>query len=371
MAVQPLSTTKPAPSSDNNLLSDDTSAGGAADLIRICPAELGALWGRLGEEWLTLKHMRSASVHTLRAYRLGLGRWLRFLATCQQADGRPVAVWDATGAQVRAWQAELRAQGLKESTVNHYLATVSSFYSFALNEPGSGLAANPFHGNVVRGRVTPYAGARPLTVEEYDQLLTWLEAQAGTVAGARSHALLRTYLHTGWRSAELLRMRWGDLRAHRALPGAYIYAWQGKGKKAQDDLLPADCAGAIIHYLQRAGRWQPARAAPIFQPLRTPAMSGLRNGAMVVPGAPLSEKGAIRVLRAALAGAGIEEPWAFRVHDLRHTHAHLLLQAGHNLATVQGRLHHSSLATTGIYARTVFRDDPEDTFSESFRRLRG
>jgi site-specific recombinase XerD len=383
MPDQLLSSPEATPSTHKNTLCVEGEAGAAGALFSFCSVARGegrgaqwAQWERIAADWLTLKHTHSASEHTLHAYALALGRWLRFLATCQHADGRGVAVWEATGAQVRAWQAELRAQGLKETSVNHALACVSSFYTFALHEPGSGLAANPCRENVVRGRVAPYAGARPLTVEEYDQLLTWLESQAHTLAGVRSHALLRTYLHTGWRSTELLRMRWGDVRPHRAQPGAYVFAWQGKGGKQQDDILPADCHAAIVRYLQLDGRW-PATGAQmaVWQAVAAPNMGGLRNG--TAPGGARGEgRGAIsgttarRILRGALAGAGIEEPWAFRVHDLRHTHAHLLLLAGHNLATVQSRLHHSSLATTGIYARTVFRDDPEDVFSESFRRLR-
>ena len=51
------------------------------------------------------------------------------------------------------------------------------------------------------------------------------------------------------------------------------------------------------------------------------------------------------------------------------THAHLLLESNHNLATIQARLHHSSLATTGLYVKAIGREDPVDTFSAQFQQL--
>ncbi len=68
--------------------------------------------------------------------------------------------------------------------------------------------------------------------------------------------------------------------------------------------------------------------------------------------------------------AGVRDAEQRRVHDLRHTHAHLLLESNHNLATIQARLHHSSLATTGLYVKAIGREDPVDTFSAQFQQLR-
>jgi site-specific recombinase XerD len=99
-------------------------------------------------------------------------------------------------------------------------------------------------------------------------------------------------------------------------------------------------------------------------------MDGMRNGAAIVPGRPISERTALRVLRAAAKGAGIRNAERIRVHDLRHTHAHFLLDAGISLPDVQRRLHHKSLATTGLYVKVVHREDPVDNFSSAFRQLR-
>lgn len=399
--------------SDNKLLSDVAEGAGEGGLATWQRAAFGAqlaraavsaesqrrvLWAELAADWLTLKEAKCGSRHTRRNYEAALLRWQGFLATqfVEDVDGavRTVELWEVDHSHVRAWQAGLRAEGLSETTVNHQLSCVSSFYSFVINEKRmvNGVEVdlfvdrlgrarqNPFKtGNLQRGRTAAYERARPLTVAEYDQLLTWLEGRAHTVSGARNYALILTYLHTGWRSAELLRMRWGDVRPSRSQPGTFVFAWSGKGGKAQDDVLPADCYHAIVGYLKKAGRWTPGAPGReegladdefVWLPVREPEMSGLKHGAAVDPTQPISEKSALRVLRAALRGAGIPNPERFRVHDLRHTHAQLLLATGQNLAVVQSRLHHSSLATTGIYAKVLQRGDPIDGHTAGFRQLR-
>lgn len=352
-------------------------------------------WQTLIDDWVEAKAARSKSASTRSNYREALRRWQHYLATQFVGDeGRTVGMWEVDSSHVRGWQAALRERGLREATVNHQLSCVSSFYSYVIAEKRMvqgveidlfvdrlGRArSNPFKtGNIERGRVSSYERARPLTLDEYGRLLDHLEANADSPGGARNLALILTYLHTGWRSAELLRMRWGDIRPSKAMAGQYVFAWRGKGAKAQDDPLPVDCYHAIVGYLKRSGRWTPgapgregglADDAFVWLPVSTPDMTGLRHGPSVDEERPITEKSALRVLRSALRQAGIKNADLFRVHDLRHTHAALLLQSGQNLATIQARLHHSSLATTGIYVKAAHRDDPVDTYSAQFRHLR-
>lgn len=355
------------------------------------------LWLELAAQWLDLKQSKSDSPHTRRNYEAALLRWQRFLTTqyVEDADGavRTVELWEVDHSHVRAWQQALRDE-VGESTVNHQLSCVSSFYSFVINEKRmiNGVEVdlftdrlgrarqNPFKiGNLQRGRTAQYERARPLTVGEYDRLLSYLEAHANTLSGARNYALILTYLHTGWRSAELLRMQWKDVRPSRSQPGTFVFAWRGKGGKAQDDVLPADCYHAIVGYLKKAGRWTPGApgreeglsdAEYVWLPVRDADMSGMKHGAHVDRTRPISEKSALRILRGALRAAGVPDADAFRVHDLRHTHAQLLLTTGQNLAVVQARLHHSSLATTGIYAKVLQRGDPIDGHTAGFQQLR-
>lgn len=354
-------------------------------------------WDRLEEEWLAFKFEKSQSANTVRNYRHALGRWKEFLATQFVEDGdaaRTCELWEATSQHVRGWQGALRLVVRSESTVNLNLSSVSSFYSFVLGEKRmvAGVEIdmmvdrlgrtreNPFKaGNLRRAAVKQYGRARKLQPWQYDALLTHLEANQHTLVGARNHALIRTYLHTGWRASELLRMQWRDLRGSEKQAGTMIFAWTGKGGKREDDLLPQDCISAILHYLNLAGRYIPGHPAGmqpddyIWAPVRQPNMSGLaRDGRepAVDPSRPISEKTALRVMRTAMKAAGIEGWETFRLHDLRHTFARMLLLGGANLADIQAELHHSSLATTDRYVREAQGEDPLDSYSDRLALVR-
>lgn len=355
-------------------------------------------WDRLEEDWLAFKFAKSQSENTVRNYRHALSRWKEFLATqfTEDEDGavRTVELWEATSQHVRLWQGALRGVVRSESTVNLNLSSVSSFYSFVLQEKRmvSGVEIdmmvdrlgrareNPFKtGNLRRGAVKQYGRAKKLQPWQYDALLTHLEENQHTLIGARNHAMIRTYLHTGWRASEVLRMQWKHLRGSEKQAGTMIFEWRGKGGKTEDDLLPEDCAAAIIHYLRLAGRYIPGHTEGmqaedfIFTPVRLPDMSGFeRDGRapVVDPTKPISEKTALRVMRTALKAAGVEGFETFRLHDLRHTFARMLLLGGANLADIQAELHHSSLATTDRYVREAQAEDPEDTYSDRLQLVR-
>jgi integrase len=68
-------------------------------------------------------------------------------------------------------------------------------------------------------------------------------------------------------------------------------------------------------------------------------------------GSPISPRNFIRHFKTALKAAGLPE---IRVHDLRHSHASLLLASGVNPKMVQERLGHASIALTlSTYSHTI------------------
>lgn len=345
-------------------------------------------WAKMALDWLDAKFAKCSSPHTRRNYARALNRWLDWVALQQQGNGLPLQPWLAESRHVREYQAHLRAEGLKDNSINHQMSCNSSFYSFVINEKfmvnGVEMCLfvdaegrprmNPFKaGNIARAKVEEYERANPLSVAEYDRLLTSMESRRHTFTGSRNYALVLCYLHTGWRSEELLRMQWKHIRVSKQVDGERIYQWRGKGGKKKDDILPADCYAAILHYIKASGR-HPDELQPddyVWLPLLTHGLENLTN---VDPaeqaGKHLSGKSALRILRTELRRAGIDKPESYRVHDLRHTHAHLLLEAGEGLNVVQARLNHSSLATTGIYVKKAHKTDPTDTYTQGFKKLR-
>ncbi len=361
-------------------------------------------WDKLRDAWLQAKREKSRSEHTVRNYQRVWHRWADFVAEQRRDDGYPLRLWQVEVRHVREWQRHLReegrldegtlerrGEGLAESTVNHHLSVVSSFYSFVINEKFmisgrelclfvdiTGAArANPFKfGNIARGKTEQYERACPLSPEDLGALVRYLEGKQGTLAGARNYALVLTYLLTGWRNHEVLRMQWKHVRPSRAQKGSFIYAWRGKGGKTAEEPIPQDAWHAIVHYLKMDGRWmagveaadQPLEADEyIFRPVVEHTLGQLANVKETLEsrpaGAPLSEKSALRIVRTALKNAGVREWERYRVHDLRHTFARLLLEDGVSETEIMTLLHHSSLATTGLYTKKVRKklEDPVDT----------
>ena len=326
--------------------------------------------------WLQDKELRKQSQHTIRNSTRAIDSWRAFLATTPISDGRSTrrsGLWDADPSYVRAWQASMRNRNLRPTTINHALACVSAFYEFALARQCAPchLLVNPFRLNVKRETVDAYDGIRTLTLEEYRRFVAYLENRNTTVTGARAHALLRTFLHTGWRAGELLPMRWGQIQSLRTAPNVHRYVWPARSGSLTSDVLPADCRQAILHYLQLANRPLESMEPPdfIWTPIREPHMAGL--GASVDLARPICVKTALRVLRTHLHAAGIAQADQFRLLDLRHTHAFLLVQSGATAAEINARLHHAQRSTTEKYLRRTFASEPTDKHSRGFAALRG
>lgn len=296
---------------------------------------------------------------TQAAYQRALERWVDFLMAEISAAGVNCArelLWSACHSHARAWQVALEQEGLKAATVNHLLASVSSFYEFALERhlAPEGYRQNPFRGALRRASISNYASARVLTLSEYRKLLAWLEEQDEDLLNLRAHALIRTLLHTGWRAGELLAMRAGDLSPARGVAGALTYRFSAQHSRSFEDMLPADCVAAIEAYLACAGRplHSLARNAFIWTPVRAPDLSGL--GVALKPNAPITVRTAQRVVRTQLRAAGISGATEIRLHDLRHTYAFLLLQTGASAETIARRLRHGRVQSTTRYLRAVF-----------------
>jgi site-specific recombinase XerD len=342
---------------------------------QIAAENLRRLWYRLRDAWLDAAEMKSQSKHTRRAYMKASNLWLDFLGD------RGVQPWEATTTDVRAWQVHLANCGVSDSTTNARLSAVSSWYSFIINEvhmvdgversaffdAQGRTRANPFRvGNLRRAKVRQYGRARPLSATALGKLFGYLQGHAETVTGARNLALLLTYFLTASRNREVLQMKWGDIRPSRSQPGAYVFAWRGKGGKAEDTALPGRAYHAIVAYLKLAGRWVPGHEAHIgddefiFPPLVTHGLGNLSSaGHGRKPRGYMSEKNAVRILQTSLKLAGVADWDKYRIHDLRHSFAH---QFQGDLEKLRRILHHESLATTGIYVRSL--QDPVDDYSE-------
>jgi site-specific recombinase XerD len=317
-------------------------------------------WMRLRDEWLAAPKGagRTTSDHTRRAYETATRQWLDNL---QAMPGGPVFPWAATAAHVRVWQRWLKLQRLSDSTINARLAAVSSWYSFILADAPGQLDANPFAASTVRrSRVRPYGRAHPLGPDRLRALFVYTESRRHTLAGARNHALLLTYFLTGCRVSEVVRMRWGDLRPSRSHAGEWVFAWRGKGNKRETSPLPQRAYAAIFHYGRMVGPHMPPEAS-VWRPVSDHGRRNLQAGPRIRE--HISTQNANRILQQSLRRAGVDDWPRYRIHDLRHSFAHLHYQETKDLNSLRRLLHHGSLATTDIYVREMA--DPADDHSEA------
>lgn len=346
-----------------------SAAYGSAD------EQLRTIWVRLRDAWLRSK---KGSEHTRRSYERASSDWMAFISGLR-VNGQPLQLWQVTTEHVRLWQEQL-AERLSASTVNQRLSACSSWYSFVINERGmvdgyevsafmdrSGKTrANPFAAaTVARDKEVRYSKARVLSLAEILRLVDSLDNAVETFGkhkaeAARNRALLLGYLRTGYRSTELLRLRFRDIQPHKTAPGQWVVAWAGKGGKTKTKAFPASVVAAINSYVAIAGRHVTPDDFIFIRMRETPLTA---RAAKAADDAPLTQKSALCICKSALKRAGIDD-WAdIRVHDLRHTFAHRFRANNPDLEELRKHLNHSSLATTGIYAAAAL-DEPVDDWSE-------
>jgi integrase/recombinase XerD len=192
----------------------------------------------------------------------------------------------------------------------------------------AGLIAKPLEWAVpavaaVRGRLLP-RGLEPATVAA---LLSSCDRRR--TVGRRDYAILVLLTRLGLRASEVAQIALEDVR-WRA--GEIVV--HGKGGRLGVLPLPVDVGEALVGYLQR----------------RPPAPDGCRTVFLkaIGPAGPMSRYAVGAVVRDACRRAGIAR---VACHQLRHTAASGMLQAGASLEEIAQVLRHRERRTTAIYAR--------------------
>ncbi len=268
------------------------------------------------------------SPRTVDAYR-------RDLAALAAFSGGAVAA--ATTAELDAWVARMRADGLAASTVARRIAAVRSFYRHQMllgarsDNPAAGLTLPR------RTRTLP----RTLSPAESERLI---DAAAGTTPRAmRDRALVELMYGAGLRVSETV----GLARTSVDLEGRLVRVL-GKGDKERIVPLGRPACEAVRRYL--------ALGRPHLDRRHRPDLFlNARGGA-------LTRAGAFLILRRLAERAGLE-PERVHPHLLRHSFATHLLEGGADLRSVQEMLGHADLATTERYTHVSDRRRREAYFA--------
>jgi integrase/recombinase XerC len=273
--------------------------------------------------WLAiLADQRRASAHTLRAYAGTLERFEEFLMRHIGGAITLAHLERLSAADVRAWLASRRAEGLSNVSLARELSALRSFTRWArqtLDLKIEALAS-------VRSPRQPRRVPRPLAAPDAARLLEVVaETPRADWMRLRDQAVLLLLWGAGLRISEALSLTGADL------PLGEVLTITGKrGKTRQLPLLPVVREG-VQAYLA-AQPFTVARDSPLFR--------GARGGAL--------DAGIIRsAMQAARPALGL--PASATPHALRHSFATHLLAAGADLRAIQELLGHASLASTQIY----------------------
>ena len=208
---------------------------------------------------------------------------------------------------------------LHPKTINCYLDSIRSFYKYLREEEDIEIENPVKSGYLLR---LPKPLPRFLQDEEVEKLFK-------IIVGARDKAIFYLMLRCGLRVEETAGLLLDDLDLRRGT----IIIKNGKGAKVRMVYISTDAHSAIKEYLR------------VRHPVRTKALFLVDKGAL--KGKPISVRGIQKRLELYARKSGLR----VSCHELRHTMATQLLNAGADLTVIQDLLGHNRVATTQRYCR--------------------
>ncbi|RME62580.1 MAG: tyrosine recombinase XerC [Nitrospirae bacterium] len=254
---------------------------------------------------------KSASRHTLRAYKKDLEEFFSFART---------PVKDIEVSHIRGFIAFRLNKGCSKTTVSRQLATLRSFFRFLHREGYVDLNPAKLIQNPKTDRTLP----RFLSVDEVFTLVE--EPEGFGFLPVRDRAILELIYSAGLRVSEVASLSIDDVN----LKDGYVKV---KGKRRKERIVPigSKARDALRDYIIE--RKLLKKETDAFFINRKGGALSTRSIRKIV----------VKYARKAGIGGSIGP------HTLRHTFATHLLQGGADLRVIQELLGHSSLSSTQVY----------------------
>jgi integrase/recombinase XerC len=260
-----------------------------------------------------LRSERRRSLHTVRAYVATAERLMAFLTEHQ---GGPPDLGALTQADLRAFLAHRRNDGIGNASAARELSALRGFLGFAVGDAAPG----------IKGPKVKKGLPRPIAPDEAVALAQDVADEAAEPwIAARDWALLLLLYGAGLRVGEALAL------TGEALPFAETLRVTGKRDKTRIVPLLPQVRDALDAYVA-ACPYPVSRDGPLFR--------GARGG----PLNPAIIRRNVRAARRRLGLHGRTTP-----HALRHSFATHLLARGADLRSLQELLGHASLSSTQVY----------------------
>ena len=273
--------------------------------------------------WLdTRRALAGAAENTITAYQGDVADFLGFMSVHHGAPQGLGALERIGVADMRAWMAHLRKDGIAPRSLSRKLSAVKSFYRWLAEREGVEPTA------VLSTRAPKFQRKlpRPLAEDAAKAMIDTVELQSQTPwVAARDAAVVTLLYGCGLRISEALGLTGSDV----PLPATLRIT--GKGGKERVVPVIAAARDAVAAYI-RLCPYSPAADAPLFR--------GVRGGAL----SPRMIQGVMARARMQLGLPATATP-----HAMRHSFATHLLAAGGDLRAIQELLGHASLSTTQAY----------------------
>jgi integrase/recombinase XerC len=288
-----------------------------------------------------LRFERNASSHTIRNYQSDLDQFATYL----QPPGVPAPpLRQIDHLLIREYLGHLHDDKLEKSSIARKLASLRSFFRFAVRE--GMIERNP--ARLVSTPALPRRLPAVLSAEEINRFLDWIQTPDANPNGnereesnwvrARDRAILELLYGSGLRVSELVSLDANDI--DRQQQSVRVRGKGGKermvpyGSKAREAL---EVYWPVRETLRRKNS-SDAQRQPVFLNLQ---------------GGRLTARSVGRMVKAYARRAEIS--WNLHPHSLRHAFATHLLADGADLRAIQELLGHRSLSTTQRYTHVSIR----------------
>ena len=273
--------------------------------------------------YLQHKYRRNLRTGTLRAS----GYTIRFFLLFLQENGR-LHLEDLARMDIEAYVEHEQDKGLAIQSVKTKLTAVYAFVNYLVK---SDILPQEILERKIRLRL-PEALPRAIVFEDIKILLA-------VVTEVRDRAMILLLLRTGMRIGELLNLQVSDINLRELKICIYLGEKNAQGRVVY---FCDDAKEALLAWLQ----------------IRAPQHRYLFYGHK---GRSLSYSGARKVFRKYLKKAELDSK-GYSLHQLRHTFASELLNAGMRLEVLQELLGHSTIEITRHYARLTDRTREKEYF---------
>ncbi len=265
--------------------------------------------------------VRRLAANTLEAYERDLAQFLSFLGPHSGGSVTLAVLRDMRGADVRAFLASRREDGIEPRSLARSLSAVKSFFRFLEREGVLSTEAL----NIVRTPRAKKSLPKALTVLEAKETIARTdELEDRPWVAARDMAVLSLCYGAGLRISEALSLSRADLEG----PALRV---TGKGGKTRLVPLIESVRASVETYLS---------LCPFPLTPSQPLFRGVKGGVL----SPRLIQKRMQDLR-----SGLGLPPSATPHALRHSFATHLLGRGGDLRAIQELLGHASLSTTQIY----------------------